>query len=64
MTPDQLTDLITPIIAAHVQVVTDPHLSRCLCGWEVPRRHSGTQRHHKHQATMIANMILGKADKP
>lgn len=61
MTPAVLTALITPIIAAHVQVATDPHLARCKCGWEVPRRHSGTQRHHKHQATMIAELILGVA---
>lgn len=64
MTPADLTALITPVIAQHVQVVTDPHLVKCRCGWEVPRRHSGTQRHHKHMSTMIADMILGKAGKP
>lgn len=60
MTP---VERIAKVIAEHVRVVTDPHLSRCRCGWEVPIRHSGTQRHQKHQATMIAHMILDIPEK-
>lgn len=61
MTPEQLTAFIQPIITNHVQVIADPNMSKCRCGWEVPRRHSGTQRHHKHLATMISHHILGTA---
>ena len=59
MTPEQLTEFIRPIITAHVQVIAEPYFTKCLCGWEVPRRNSGTQRHHKHLATIIAHHILG-----
>lgn len=63
MTPAQLTEFIRPIITQHVQVIAEPHFTKCRCGWEVPRRHSGTQRHHKHLATVIAHHILG-TEKP
>ena len=62
MTPEQLTDLITPILGKHAREVSEHHFSKCRCGWEVPARHSATQRHHKHVSTQIAALILGTTE--